>query len=73
MYGVAPARSEPFLVRMKNRYHRWKRRRLAKKFEVYMRKHDRSVYFDEHGNYRGHELPDEEDKSDGDGKGGWVN
>ena len=73
MYAVAPAKSEPFLVRMKNRYHRWKRRRLAKKFEVYMRKHDRSVYFDEHGNYRGHELPDEEKQSDGDGKGGWVN
>jgi membrane associated rhomboid family serine protease len=73
MYAVAPAKREPFMARMKNGYHRWKRRRMAKKFEVYMRKHDRSVYFDEHGNYRGHELPDEEKKPDGDSKGGWVN
>ena len=73
MYAVAPAKREPFMARMKNGYHRWKRRRMAKKFEVYMRKHDRSVYFDEHGNYRGHELPDEEKKPDGDNKGGWVN
>ena len=73
MYAVAPAKREPFLARIKNGYHRWKRRRMAKKFEVYMRKHDRSVYFDEHGNYRGHELPDEEKKPDGDSKGGWVN
>ena len=74
MFAVAPAKREPLMARMKNAYHRWKRRRLAKKFEVYMRKHDRSVYFDEHGNYRGHEVPDEEKKpSEGDGKGGWVN
>jgi membrane associated rhomboid family serine protease len=73
MYAVAPAKREPFMARMKNGYHRWKRRRMAKKFEVYMRKHDRSVYFDEHGNYRGHELPDEEKKPDDDSKGGWVN
>ena len=73
MYAVAPAKREPFMVRMKNGYQRWKRRRLAKKFEVYMRKHDRSVYFDEHGNYRGHEMTDEEKKADGDGKDGWVN
>lgn len=73
MYAVAPARREPFMARMKNGYHRWKRRRMAKKFEVYMRKHDRSVYFDEHGNYRGHEVPSEEKKPDGDDKGGWVN
>ena len=72
MYGVAPAKSEPLMARMKNSYHRWKRRRMAKKFEVYMRKHDRSVYFDEHGNYKGHELPDDE-KPKGEGKGGWVN
>jgi membrane associated rhomboid family serine protease len=71
-FGVAPAQNEPLMARMKNAYHRWKRRRMAKKFEVYMRKHDRSVYFDEHGNYRGHEMPDEK-KEDGDGKGGWVN
>ena len=72
-YAVAPAKHEPFMARMKNAYHRWKRRRMARKFEVYMRKHDRSVYFDEHGNYRGHEMPAEEKKPDADNKGGWVN
>jgi membrane associated rhomboid family serine protease len=71
-FGVAPAKNEPLMARIKNGYHRWKRRRMAKKFEVYMRKHDRSVYFDEHGNYKGHEAQ-ENDKPDGDGKGGWVN
>src|SRR5437868_6263450 len=34
----------------RNSYHRWRRKHLARKFEVYMRKHDRKVYFDEHGN-----------------------
>src|SRR3954465_9112625 len=72
MYAVAPAKREPLIAHIKNGYHRWKRRRMAKKFEVYMRKHDRSVYFDEHGNYKGHELPDD-DKPNGEGKGGWVN
>jgi membrane associated rhomboid family serine protease len=74
MYAVAPAKREPLLARMKNGYHRWKRRRMARKFEVYMRKHDRSVYFDEHGNYKGHEVPDDEKKTNGgEGRGGWVN
>src|SRR6202035_13544 len=36
---------------VRNSYYRWKRRRAARKFEVYMRKHDRTVTFDEHGNY----------------------
>ena len=36
----------------RNRYHKWKRRQAAKKFQVYMREHDRSEFFDEHGNYR---------------------
>ena len=55
-----------------NRYHRWKRRRAGKKFQVYMRKHnqDPSDYFDEYGNFR---PPDEKDKKNGEGKGGWVN
>ena len=52
---------------IRNAYYRWKRRRAAKKFQVYMRKHDRTVYFDEYGNYK---PPD--DKRD-DGRGGWVN
>ncbi|HEV2396949.1 MAG TPA: rhomboid family intramembrane serine protease [Candidatus Sulfotelmatobacter sp.] len=56
---------------MKNSYYRWKRRRAAKKFEVYMRQHDRDVHFDEHGNY----IPpdDEPRKGNGGGKSGWVN
>ena len=56
---------------LRNSYYRWKRRRAAKKFEVYMRKHDRDVHFDEHGNY----IPpdDQGRKGNGGGKSGWVN
>ncbi len=44
---------------LRNRYYRWKRRRAAKKFEVYMRAHGRTVRFD--GN--GHVIDeDQEDK-----------
>ncbi|HEX4606276.1 MAG TPA: rhomboid family intramembrane serine protease [Candidatus Angelobacter sp.] len=55
-----------------NRYHRWKRRRAGKKFQVYMRKHnqDSSDYFDEHGNFR---PPEDKDKTNGGDTGGWVN
>lgn len=56
---------------LRNSYYRWKRRRAARKFEVYMRQHDRDVHFDEHGNY----IPpkDEAGKGNGGGKSGWVN
>jgi membrane associated rhomboid family serine protease len=56
---------------MNNSYHRWKRRRAARKFEVYMKQHDRKVEFDEHGNY----IPpdDAPRKSNGGSKSGWVN
>ena len=56
---------------VRNDYYRWKRRRAAKKFEVYMREHDRDVHFDEHGNY----IPPEDDarKGNGGSKSGWVN
>lgn len=56
---------------LRNSYYRWKRRRAAKKFEVYMRQHDRDVHFDEHGNY----IPPEDEgrKGNGGGKSGWVN
>jgi membrane associated rhomboid family serine protease len=56
-----------------NRYHRWKRRRAGRKFQVYMKKHnqDPSDYFDEYGNFR---PPDEKDKKkNGGSTGGWVN
>jgi membrane associated rhomboid family serine protease len=55
----------------RNAYYKWKRRRAARKFEVYMRKQDRSQYFDEYGNYRGHE--DDPKKGDGEHRGPWVN
>ena len=56
---------------LRNSYYRWKRRRAAKKFEVYMRQHDKEVHFDEHGNY----IPpeDEGQKGNGGSKSGWVN
>ena len=54
---------------LRNSYYRWKRRRAAKKFEVYMRQHDQEVHFDEHGNY----IPPEDRKGNGGGKSGWVN
>jgi len=54
----------------RNSYYRWKRRRAARKFEVYMRDHDRTVKFDEHGNY----IPDDDTKKpNGGSKSGWVN
>jgi len=55
---------------MHNSYYRWKRRRAARKFEVYMRQHDRDVKFDELGNYI---PPEENDKKNGGSKSGWVN
>lgn len=54
---------------LRNSYYRWRRRRAAKKFEVYMRKHNRTVSFDEHGNY----VPPDDDKKNGGSKSGWVN
>ena len=55
---------------MRNAYYRWKRRRAAKKFEVYMREHNQDVHFDEHGNYV---PPEDSGKGNGGGKSGWVN
>ena len=42
---------------MRNRYYRWKRRRAARKFEVYMRSQGRNVRFDG----QGRQLDDEPD------------
>lgn len=67
--GGKPQPANPFR-RLSDAYYRWKRRRAARKFEVYMRKHDRNVHFDAHGNYV---PPEEKEKGDGEGKGGWVN
>ena len=68
--GLTFAASERYFS-MRNEYYRWRRRRAARKFEVYMRKHDRDVHFDEHGNY----IPPDDDPGKGNGgsKSGWVN
>lgn len=72
--GLKLAGSEGYYG-VRNRYQRWKRRRMAKKFEVFMRQHDRKQYFDEYGNFR---APTEEERrrDEENGKGGgssWVN
>jgi hypothetical protein len=56
---------------VRNNYYRWKRRRAARKFEVYMRKHDRSQYFDEYGNFKPPEDR-EKGKPNGEAKGPWA-
>jgi len=68
--GLTFATTERYFS-VRNGYYRWRRRRAAKKFEVYMRAHDRDVHFDEHGNY----VPPDDDprKGNGGGKSGWVN
>jgi membrane associated rhomboid family serine protease len=43
---------------------RRKRRRAARKFEVYMRKHNRTVHFDEQGNYIGPDTPPDDRPGD---------
>jgi len=67
--GLSYATTERYFG-LRNSYYRWKRKRAGKKFEVYMRDHDRKVTFDEHGNYV---PPDENDKTNGGSKSGWVN
>src|SRR5271167_409980 len=61
----------------RNSYYRWKRKRAARKFEVYMRKHDRGDYrhedyFDELGNFRDPNTR-EPRKKNGDSTPPWVN
>ncbi|MGA2369731.1 MAG: rhomboid family intramembrane serine protease [Candidatus Korobacteraceae bacterium] len=63
---------------LRNSYYRWKRKRAARKFEVYMRKHDdrgdykHEDYFDELGNFRDPSTR-EPRKKNGDTRGPWVN
>jgi len=52
--GYAIATSEKYFG-LRNNFYRWKRRRAAKKFEVYMRKQNRDAYFDKDGRYTGSE------------------
>ncbi|MDE1176904.1 MAG: rhomboid family intramembrane serine protease [Edaphobacter sp.] len=48
--GFAFGMTESFYG-VRNSYYRYKRRRAARKFEVYMRKQNREVHFDEDGRY----------------------
>ena len=69
--GLAFGTTERYFS-VRNSYYRWKRRRAARKFEVFMRKQNRTVSgtFDENGNYI---PPDDLDKKNGGSKSGWVN
>jgi membrane associated rhomboid family serine protease len=69
--GLAFGATERYFS-VRNSYYRWKRRRAARKFEVFMRKQNRTVSgtFDENGNYI---PPDDIDKKNGGSKSGWVN
>jgi membrane associated rhomboid family serine protease len=64
--GFTFAVSERFFG-VRNEYYRWKRRRAARKFEVYMRKHNREVTFDREGRY----VDPDERKNPNDRK--WMN
>jgi membrane associated rhomboid family serine protease len=69
--------SSEYFYGLRNSYYRWKRKRAARKFEVYMRKHDRSDYrhddyFDENGNMRDPAARDSH-KKNGDARPPWVN
>jgi membrane associated rhomboid family serine protease len=65
--GVAFGFSERYFG-IRNGYYRWKRRRAARKFEVYMRKQNREVHFDKDGRYVD---PDELRKNPNDKR--WMN
>jgi membrane associated rhomboid family serine protease len=69
--GLAFGATEHYFS-VRNSYYRWKRRRAARKFEVFMRKQNRTVSgtFDENGNYI---PPDDVNKKNGGSKSGWVN
>jgi membrane associated rhomboid family serine protease len=53
------------LYALRNRYYRWKRRRAARKFEVYMRSQGRTVHLDGYG------RPIDKDPDDPDDKKRW--
>ncbi len=65
--GIAAVATERYFG-MRNDYYRWKRRRAARKFEVYMRKQDRVVKFDDDGRYI---APEDEKRDPKDRK--WMN
>jgi membrane associated rhomboid family serine protease len=59
-YALSLSLSEPFYG-LRNKFYRAKRRRAAKKFEVYMRGQNRDVHFDKNGRYV---EPDDRDPND---------
>jgi membrane associated rhomboid family serine protease len=59
-YAFSLSLSERFYG-LRNEFYRAKRRRAAKKFEVYMRKQNRDVHFDKNGRYV---EPDDRDPND---------
>jgi membrane associated rhomboid family serine protease len=65
--GFAFGLSEQYFG-VRNGYYRWKRRRAARKFKVYMKKQNREVHFDEDGRYVD---PDEPKKNPNDKR--WMN
>jgi|SRR5579859_2062626 len=73
IYDPEPAKKASFIARWRDSYYRWKRRRAARKFEVYMRKHDRQVYFDEHGNYIDPESAEGRRREEDESKKPWIN
>lgn len=72
--GLQATTSEGYFG-LRNSYIRWKRRRAARKFEVYMRKQNHptnySDYFDEYGNYK--DPKDGPKKGNGESRPPWVN
>lgn len=67
--GFALGLSERFFS-LRNSYYRAKRRRTARKFEVYMRKQNREVHFDADGRYV---EPEERPKSKPRNPNDWMN
>jgi membrane associated rhomboid family serine protease len=67
--GLAFGVTERFYA-LRNDYYRNKRRRAAKKFEVYMGKQGREVHFDKEGRYID---PDQSPKRNGKDDSRWVN
>jgi membrane associated rhomboid family serine protease len=71
--GLQFATSEGYYG-IRNSYIKWKRRRAARKFEVYMRDKNQPTnyndYFDEYGNYKD---PKSSGKEDGENRPPWVN
>jgi hypothetical protein len=63
--GIASGFTER-LYALRNDYYRSKRRRAARKFEVYMRAQNREVHFDNDGRYIEPEKRDSNDKK-------WMN